>query len=470
MAFKRIAIITVGAVFMATGADAALLTGSSPGFHYFWKPGATMDDHDAALVDCAVRLRAMVNGSNAMDSSTAATSSAAAQAGSFAGGAAVGLAGALFGGIIDNNENRQGAAANTEGCMAIKGWSVVALTEEEGRAMEQPDEPAAIRERLRRYVEAASASGPVLRGPFANELASGNFEVDTAKDLEEVSMSVRASRDKADAAVTAAGKLKPPKPDLPEAVKMPKKIKPMKSEELIAAGPDHAFVAIRIVGRKNTMAKSTSLIFQRLQQSGAEVVYDGAPSTIEIGPKVTNKGRVGDEKYEDYVVQAPPGRWKLAGVARYLYGASLCFGAPAFEASVGEVRFLGVMRLRDEGGYPLTADLAVPGEMFVSNPALSEKVKAAEWTNGFTADCFGSYAYAYEVLGAPFVDMNALARSTPAGDAPDAAPVEGANGAGAETPSENLVEAPITEATPSAPAPEPAAAPDTISSEDGAEQ
>lgn len=112
----RFAGLTIAAAVISNAAGAASLTGSSPGFHYFYKQGATIDEHDAALVDCAVRLRAMVNGS---DMTTA-----------IAAGSGGGILPALVGAVIDNNENRQGHAANMEGCMAIKGWSVVALTED----------------------------------------------------------------------------------------------------------------------------------------------------------------------------------------------------------------------------------------------------------------------------------------------------------------------------------------------------
>lgn len=59
----------------------------------------------------------------------------------------------------------------------------------------------------------------------------------------------------------------------------------------------------------------------------------------------------------------------------------------------------------EEGGYPLDqTDLGVAHDILEPLPTLAERVKFAALTNGFTSDCFGSYAYAYEQPGAPFVD------------------------------------------------------------------
>lgn len=397
MRISRFINLTIAAAAISTGAGAASLTGSSPGFHYFYKQGATMAEHDAALVDCAVRLRAMVNGSDAMGTVTAAT-----------GG---GLLGALVGGIIDNNESRQGAAANTEGCMAIKGWSVVALTEDQGRAMEQPDDPATIRDKLRPYVESPSPLGPVLRGPYANELAVGNFRVDKAHDLEEVSISVRATRDDANEAIEAAGPLKAPKPELPKGVKAPKMINGTKAQSLSGADPANAYFVFREIGQGITV-NSTALSMTRLSNDGREVVYDGAAVKVTLGglnnPKIA-KNKFESDKFYDFVAEVPAGLWKLSEFNFIQYVGDLCFGAPTLEIKAGETIFIGVLNVRPEGGYPIDADLVVAKEILAANPALAEKVKVAEWTNGYTSDCFGSYAYAYEIPGAPFVDMDALA-------------------------------------------------------------
>lgn len=418
------------AVSAFSSAEAASLTGSSEGFHYFYKQGASMDDHDAALVDCAVRTRALVNGSSATD----AYGLAAGAAGGFAGG----FLGAIVGGIIDNNENRQGAAANKENCMALKGWSVIALTEEEGEALEEPDDPASIHEKLAPYVEAASARGPVLRGPFANELYAGDFKVDKARDLDKVSMSVRAALDQIETAINAAGELRIPKPDLPKGVKAPKPLVAMKAQALGSVDAGASFVVLRTTGGAVDL-NMTSVALSRLGPDGKEIVFDGRATLTNLGGKAKKTAKGGDAagKYYDYVAEVPPGLWKFSAISYGALAADLCFGAPAFNVRSGEVVFLGSMPVA--GGYPLSQDLAVAKEILSANPALAEKAKAAEWTNGFTSDCFGSYAYAYEIPGAPFVDMVALARAATAAEAADEQPADGA-------------------------------IPDTISSEGGAEQ
>jgi len=401
----------VCAGLFAVAANAQSLTGSSPGFHYFYKAGANMDQHDADLVACAVATRALVNGSDAMTGIATA-----------AGG---GLAAALVGAIIDNNENRQGAAANTEGCMAIRGWSVIALSEAQGRAMEEPSDPASIRAKLAPLVEAAAPQGSTLRGPFGNELAIGGFKVGEARDLEEVSLSVRAARDKTDAAVAAAGDLKPPK--TPKGVKAPKPAKALKADDLAGASPAKSYVVFRAVGDSLDI-NGTELTLHRLNADGTEVVYDGAVAVAKIGGiRRTGKEKTGSDRRYDYVVEIPPGRWKVATITNMAFAADLCFGAPAFEVGKGDVVYLGTMTMPKAGGYALEErNLDVAKEILSPAPALAEKVRAAEYTNGFLSDCFGSYAYAYEVPGAPFIDYNQLAQ-----------PVAAVTQEPAESPAEN---------------------------------
>ncbi|MEQ8934365.1 MAG: hypothetical protein RIE56_01065 [Amphiplicatus sp.] len=384
----------VCASLFAVAANAQSLTGSSPGFHYFYKAGATMDQHDADLVGCAVATRALVNGSDAMTGIATA-----------AGG---GFAAALVGAIIDNNENRQGAAANTEGCMALRGWSVIALSEAQGRAMEEPSDPASIRAKLAPLVEAAEPQGRALRGPFGNELAVGYFKAGEARDLDEVSMSVRATRDKADAAVAAAGELKPPKTP----TGAPKPAKALKADDLAGASPAKSYAVFRAIGDSLDI-NMTALTLHRLNPDGTEVVFDGAVAVATVGGlRRTGKEKSGADRRYDYVVEIPPGRWKIATIANGVFAADLCFGAPAFEVGKGDAVYLGTMTMPKAGGYALEErNLDVAKEILSPAPALAEKARAAEYTNGFLSDCFGSYAYAYEVPGAPFIDYNQLAQA-----------------------------------------------------------
>lgn len=419
MSIARKSAIMIGAAFMSCGANAASLTGSSPGFHYFYRQGETMEQHDEAIVDCAVSMRALANGGGSANS----IGLAAGIAGGFAGG----FLGALIGGAIDSAENRQGNAANMENCMAVKNWSVVGLSEKEGKGMESPEDPESIRAKLTPFIANPASSGPVLRGPFANELAVGDFKVGGAESFDELSMSMRAVKDRIDAAVDAAGPLEPPKPPkLPKGVRAPKRGEGMKASILKTADERKSYIVMRIVGDSPDIA-STAVTIERLNADGVEVVYDGLMVAADIGEGRTHKGASGANKLYDHVIEIPPGLWKIAAISKGNFAADLCFGAPSFEMGAGEAIYLGAMSVGAAGGYPIAADLAVAKEILAANPLLAEKVKAAEWTNGFTSDCFGSYAYAYEIPGAPFVDMNALARAAAAGDAapPVEMPVEG---------------------------------------------
>lgn len=390
-----------GAAFavLSGAAQAASLTGSSPGYHYFWKAGATIEEHDAAVVDCQVATRALK--AVAVDSVGTA---AAAQGG---------LIGALVGGIIDavvtSYEERQGNAANVENCMAIKGWSVVGFGEAEGEAIRDLDDADMIRERIKPFIGAGTPAGPVLRTPFANELAVGDFIVGAATDLDKQSLSVRATKPASVAALEAAGDLKPPKPVIPEGLKAPKAVGGLKEKDLPAADPAKAYLVMRAIG-KGGLINSTTLSFERLNADGTEVIYDGAAVLAHVGyakGRRLAKGETEAGKYNDMLVEVPPGLWKLAAIGNGLstssFNADLCFGAPAFEIRAGETVYLGVLTLKESGGYPLDgADLALGRMIAAANPAIADRVRAPEWTNGFTSDCFGAYGYAYEIPGAQF--------------------------------------------------------------------
>jgi predicted lipid-binding transport protein (Tim44 family) len=86
----------IGLGLLTTSAHGASLTGSSPGYHYFWKAGAAIGEHDAAVIDCAVRTRAMINGSDAGSGVAAATGAAGGFAGGLVGGLIVGIFGACL--------------------------------------------------------------------------------------------------------------------------------------------------------------------------------------------------------------------------------------------------------------------------------------------------------------------------------------------------------------------------------------
>lgn len=379
---------------MASFANAQSLTGSSPGFHYFYKADVGMDAHDADLVTCSVAIRGLVNGSDAMTGIAAST-----------GG---GLLPALVGGMIDSKENRQGAAANIENCMAIKGWSVVGISEEQGELIKALDEPDAIHSALMPLVEATEPEGIVLRGPFANELAAGDFLIGEAGKRGEISLSVRAVRNRTDAAIEDAGKLKPPKPPkLERGVRAPKPIKPMKEDDLTNTDPSASYVVLRMRGGNRAILNATSLMLHRLHRDGTEVVYDGTPVTAIIGRRKVAKTKDGERRLYDFVAKIPSGRWKIASISFAQFVTDLCFGAPAFSIGEGEALFLGDISLGETGGYPLeTGNLDLAKSILAPAPAIAAKVHAASYTNGFTSDCFGSYAYAYEVEGAAFIDFN----------------------------------------------------------------
>ena len=386
------ACLALAGAVISNGALAQNLTGSSPGFHFFYKPGATMPEHNRDLVACAVATRGLINGSDAMTGIAAST-----------GG---GLLGAIVGGVIDNNENRQGAAANAENCMALHGWSVVGLTETQGNALEQwDDDPARLREELAPYVEAPAPPGVILRSPFANELAAGAFAVGVAGDLEEVSLSRRAVRDLTDAAIEEAGELKPPKP--PKGFKQPKPVKAVKDKDIASVSPGNAQVVLSMVGARMQL-NMHSLTLHRLAEDGSELVYDDKPIVTTLGGNLTPKIRKtneGEDRRYDFLAAIPAGIWKIATINWGAFAADLCFGAPAFAINEGETLFLGTMRLPEEGGYPLEqTDLTVAKEILAPLPDLADRVRFAALTNGFTSDCFGSYAYAYEQPGAPYLD------------------------------------------------------------------
>lgn len=254
---------------LSAPALAASLAGSSPGYHYFWKSGASIEAHDEAVIDCFVRLRAMQIGS---DSLTGVADQEAVTGG----------VGGIIGGLLEGAENREGLTANLEGCMAIKGWSVVGLTPAEGKAIKGLKDAARMHEKLAPLIGLPEAAGPILRGPFANELATGQFLIEPARPFDEISLSARAVKPAASAAVRAAGELVPKKPTFRQQLRGPEALGRLNARKLGAADPSKSYIVLRLYGDTPKFERG-GVVLSRLAADGTEIVYDGAATAAYLG-------------------------------------------------------------------------------------------------------------------------------------------------------------------------------------------
>ena len=76
-------------------------------------------------------------------------------------------------------------------------------------------------------------------------------------------------------------------------------------------------------------------------------------------------------------------------------------GAPVFEVAAGEAVYAGSYSA--DHALPVM-DLDLARSAFPELSAVPDKIRPASWTNGARGKCVGSYLYALEIPGQPFVD------------------------------------------------------------------
>lgn len=378
------------------------LSQTSEGFHYFNKPGADIDIHDADLLDCIQAQRFLDQPSQ--------------NAGTGGGGLLGAVAAGIGQGIANGRLNRRGIAANIENCMIVKGWRVIGIDKLMGNQLDDLKNPE-LRPYIEKWVGLENPAGPVLREPFKNDLYSGFTDFYLAKKAGESSLSVRSYLHILKEEISAYyGLNEQPKTENPRADRPFKDSKRKRSQwspilkatELSSADPDGTYLVLRVKGA-NSRGKRTGPRFIRLNKQGTAHALDGQPSVTFATARRTSFKKNRDTKEFDstFVYEIAPGTWSLAAITKNigdLAHMSLCLGAPTFEVAKGDVIYAGTMILPVTGGFPINADdLTVAKQILANNPALADRVQRVNYTsNGQRLVCSGAYLYAYEIPDIPF--------------------------------------------------------------------
>ena len=354
------------------------LTVPSPGYTYFHRAGATIEEHDAAVRDCGRQAARMAQ---PQDSSAAAA------------GAAGGLLGALVvgavSGYVQAKRNSRALGANLENCMVIDGWAVRSLPAVEGEALDKLEQPA-LHEALALRFAAAEPDDEQVR-VFGNELRrQPPAAFGWAGDMDALSLSLQALPPLEQQPEAT------PRPRLPRQPRSARPPRALTETQLAetqlaeAAAPDSALVVIKLKGLSQQSGRTLTFVRAGQDSDTPAWAADQRPDRFTVGltHRAATRGDAGRFNTEAFAI--PPGRWRLASMTQAPVSLSLCRGAPAFEVAAGQVAFLGEFDLSGGGAAPALdlekADLPPAYAALTPTPVT--------WTDGGVATCEGAYLYA----------------------------------------------------------------------------
>jgi hypothetical protein len=376
--FVIIACIALSAA-STSAAEPINLTRSSPGWTYFYRPGANIIDHNADLRACLL---------------TAATvyplPSPGLLTNSSLGLAPDVLLNVVIDGVLSANKEATRLRSNAENCMVVRGWEIVRVPENEGAALAALA-PAGLEERLTGWIGASQPHGEIIRR-WNNDLASaktvrtampGFSFSNTSLSLQALPVDVQFSKDTAAAKANAINAPSAPRDLLPAPH--------LSAEQIDSVRSDTAIVFFTLRG-------------DLARRGYFSVVREGpdseTPAWIDRHPWQFGKtaGRPGNSAHDrlTIAVAVPPGRWRIAG-----FGitpgdtlTSLCLGAPFFDVSAGDIVYAGAFDF-DEG--VLHQDMSFDPEQIVppEAPNSRSKLSPAKWRNGASSAC-QFYIYAFE--------------------------------------------------------------------------
>lgn len=367
----RIAIAAWAAALLVAGPVAAAdrfdVSAIATGYTYYNRPGATLEQHNADLVDCAKRTGL-----------PGPTKNLGASA--YNGGIAFGLvwAGPIAGMYANKVEN----------CMVVRGWRVVRLTDAEGAPLAGLA-PADLMTRLEPLVGASTPPGVVVRTWSNLAMQPDSYRITSrppAPGKGQLSLRVLLEGGIWQQPSTPAAPMMigPTDPIWPT--------RPIKLEEIPQAPPGGAIVVVRVTGI--SLSSGTGVGFMRVLGSP-----DETPRPERDGP-FTMYATIGTlfarKEGNWFVLVLPPGRWRLSSSGFLDY----CLGSPSFEVAAGEVVYAGSFALKGDRLGP-DLDLA-PARTYLSGAGLADRVRAAQYRNGDVGFCGFGVPYSIEFDGAPF--------------------------------------------------------------------
>jgi hypothetical protein len=410
-ALRRAALAATALSALAGVCQAADLTRASEGYTYFNRPGATVEQHDAAIEDCRRRQEGLHVPISVAGGTTAVSGVSPAAAG----------AGGLIGMMIVETAEQAAAdhrarPSHIENCMVVKGWRVVRLDEAEGKAL-AARKPKDRSPEFLTWIGAAEPHGQVVR-VFANDLAQTNGEgifpqqkggnVFAGRDKSSTQVGLLPPVVEGTVSLTPAQRRKAemeaakPHPPAPRQAWSARPPKPLEEKELGGVPAGMALVVVNVAGDREI-----SVEFNRLGPDPQTPAWiDKKPSEVFVTRPPNAYAQAGAAGGTTRVFALAPGRWRLASITVDWAQLTLCMGSPGFDLHAGEVIYAG--SFRPDRLMP-EMDLAPAKAAFPALSELGEQVRAAEWINGTTGWCGdGAVLYSLEAPGRPFVEGYAM--------------------------------------------------------------
>jgi hypothetical protein len=345
-------------------ADAtATLARMTPGYTYFNRPGASVQDHERDVTACA-RL-----------------------AGSVRSREAIAAGDTLFSPVIPaagQRSERALATASLENCMVVRGWRVVRAPNPEGMALASLD-PGDLLARLSPWIGATVPHGGIVRS-WDNDAArrsSSRFGGGARTKNGQLSLLAAAPELRQ---LPPAAVREPPSPwtnpSWPRG--------PIKPEALAHLRADAGILLIEMKGEG--LGAGSGLILNRegTDENAWPSLVDHAPDKVAVGGfGIFHSGVLA------YVL--PPGSWRIYGIGLNPT-LNLCLGSPSFQIKAGEVLFAGTF---DLGAEDIGPDLDLAPAQIWLGPAAS-RVRTATYTNGSLGPCGDNSIYALEFKNASF--------------------------------------------------------------------
>ncbi|MDB5430522.1 MAG: hypothetical protein JWP35_1638 [Caulobacter sp.] len=348
----------------------------TPGYSYFNRAGADMALHNADVAAC-------MKDAGTVKSLEELTTPP---------GAMGGISGIIEHGMM-NNQHRAVFAAALENCMVVRGWRVVAVTDEEGIKLAALPAGELVAQ-LAPWVGAAEPHGRVIRS-WKNEAArASTIRTSTRADrLDRGQLSLLAATGSDLSSLSSSGF--PGYRKIPLDPKWP--LGRMKPAEIAATTPAEGGVVIASLAHMSGR-NGFGLYLERVGPPGVE-----RPSSMDHAPDIVALSAASLFAKPTGVLVAlvvPPGRWRIRGIPGPILELNFCFGAPAFEVKAGEVIYAGAF---DLGAEDLGPDMnPAPALAWLAGQPAAAALKPAVWTNGVIGTCTGSALYALEFKDAPF--------------------------------------------------------------------
>lgn len=344
------------ATFCPAFSEPVYLAKPTSGYTYFNRPGATIALHNEDIEACLKEAAKVRSFTEILNNGKVETG--------------------LF--VFQTNAGLVPSAV--ENCMVVKGWRVVRVLESEGALISSLPRSKLIA-KIEPWIGDDKPHGDIVR-MWNNDAASASTaRYERWPNSRSISFSIPKSVE----------------PDLRKASESKikfSKLKPAEQVSLESVPPllkDSVLLVFRIRGL--SQRNGNMIVFGRMtaDDKGVEPGSKLA-SAIVVGTGLLFANKEGN--WMSFIV--PPGHWQLLDMG----SVNFCLGAPAFEAQAGEVIYAGAFDLGAENfGPEMSIESA---QQWLGSHSAADRIRPAQYTNGWTAECGNSSIYAIEVTGAPF--------------------------------------------------------------------